>query len=498
MNILAKLKETTLSVLPIILIVFVLHLSIAPLGWQVFGGFVIASLFIILGLSLFLTGIDIGILPTGELIGSKLTSKRNLPLLLVSALIIGTVATIAEPDVIVLADQITSVDSSIPRLPLIIMVSVGIGMMMLIGFLRIVLSLSYHVILIISFTILFVLAAIARPEHVAMAFDSGGMATGPLVVPFIMAMGIGVAAIRSNSTAEEDSFGLVGLCTIGPVAAVLILSLFTPGTEEHSAIATTAAEQVNLFGQALGPIIKDTIVQVALALFPLIIIFMIFHFLIIHMSKFRLIKMFEGLAYAFIGLILFLVGVNGSFVPIGRELGFLAATNASPPILIIIAFFLGAVIVLAEPSVWVLANQVAEISGGRIARKTLLISLSIGVAIASSLSMLRVITGFSIWLLLLPGYGIALLLARFSPKLFTSIAFDSGTVASGPMSCTFILALFLGTSQALKGNPATDAFGLVSMIVLLPIITVESLGVLYSIKEKKLRRLSTKSQDGGK
>lgn len=496
MNVLTKLKETTLSVLPIVLIVLAMNLSIAPIGWPAFLGFAAASILIIVGLSLFLVGIDIGVIPTGERIGNKLMGKRNLALLLIAALVIGTVATIAEPDVIVLADQVGSVDPTIPRWPLILMVSLGIGMMLLIGIARIVFNLPYRLIVLVSYAVVFGLTIFAQDRHLAIAFDSGGMATGPLVVPFLMALGIGVAATHSGSAAQEDSFGLIGLGTIGPAAAILVLSMLSDSQTPHAMEIIDAGSAIVLFAPSFGSLLMETVSQVFLALVPLALIFLLFHFILLHMSRTQLARLAKGLLYAFIGLVLFLTGVNGAFVPVGRSLGYLSALDNQPVVLLVVAAVLGSVVVLAEPSVWVLANQVAELSAGRIARKTLLTAMSIGVAAASALSMLRVIHGLDFRLFIIPGYLIAVILSFFSPKLFTSIAFDSGTVTSGPMSCTFILALFLGASEALGGNPATDAFGLVAMIVLVPILTVEILGIVYHAKELSYeRKRRTKEAD---
>lgn len=488
MKILSKLKETTLSVLPIVVIVLILHLTIAPIGWDTFWGFVVGALILIAGLSLFLVGVDVAIIPVGERVGNRLMARRNLVLLLGAALVIGTVGTIAEPDVLVLANQVASVDNSIPRFPLILMVSLGMGLMLAVGIARIVFRWPYRWILVIFFGIIGILLLFAQEQHLAIAFDAGGMATGPLVVPFLMAIGIGVASSRSVQNVQDDSFGLIGLGTIGPVLALLILSIVTPPADAQNIQAVTLDLSGELFGPSLSVLLASTVEQVVWALFPLAIIFLIFHFTLLKLTKSQLLRLILGLTYAFFGLILFLVGVNGAFVPVGRMLGYLSAKNHSPIILVTVALVLGSVVVLAEPSVWVLADQVTELSSGRVSRKTLLVSMSIGVSLAAGLSMLRVVLAFDFRYFIIPGYLLAITLSFFSPKLFTAIGFDSGTVTSGPMSCTFILALFLGASHALGGNPTTDAFGLVAMVVLVPILTVEILGVMVKAKERRLGR----------
>lgn len=502
-----KLKETTISILPISVIVLILNWTIAPLGSSMVWQFLTGSLFTILGLALFLLGADIGILPIGEKAGAALTSKRNLPLLLSSAFVIGFLITIAEPDVQVLAKQVCSVDASINPTVLLVMIAVGIGLFTSVGLLRTVLHIPLKYLLIAFYIIVFVAAFAAPDKYLAVAFDSGGATTGPMTVPFILALGVGVAAVQGRGkgkTGNESSFGMTGMASIGPILAVLILGICVGGhqpsqraadssaaqpeaavTTEASASTVDAATANGAEKGVFAHLLPETLVDVAKALLPLAVMFVVFQFTLLHLPPHAIIRMSVGLLYSFVGLVLFMLGVNGGFMPAGDIIGFTVAQTDYRYILVAIGVFLGAVVVCAEPAVWVLTKQVEEISGGTIKRSVIIAALSIGVAVSVGLSIFRVLSGFSLWFVLLPGYALALTLTFFCPQLFTAIAFDSGGVASGPMTTTFILSFMLGISNALGGNPLTDAFGVIALVAMAPLITIQVLGILYAGKTKK-------------
>lgn len=502
-----KLKETAVSILPISVIVLILNWTIAPLGSSMVWQFLTGSLFTILGLALFLLGADIGILPIGEKAGAALTSKRNLPLLLSSAFVIGFLITIAEPDVQVLAKQVCSVDASINPTVLLVMIAVGIGLFTSVGLLRTVLHIPLKYLLIAFYIIVFVAAFAAPDKYLAVAFDSGGATTGPMTVPFILALGVGVAAVQGRGkgkTGNESSFGMTGMASIGPILAVLILGICVGGhqpskraaalsavqqevavTAEASASTVDAATANGAEKGVFAHLLPETLVDVAKALMPLAVMFVVFQFTLLHLPPHAIIRMSVGLLYSFVGLVLFMLGVNGGFMPAGDIIGFTVAQTDYRYILVAIGVFLGAVVVCAEPAVWVLTKQVEEISGGTIKRSVIIAALSIGVAVSVGLSIFRVLSGFSLWFVLLPGYALALTLTFFCPQLFTAIAFDSGGVASGPMTTTFILSFMLGISNALGGNPLTDAFGVIALVAMAPLITIQVLGILYAGKTKK-------------
>ena len=491
MNIVEKGKETLISVVPIVLIVILLGTTVAPLGASMIGEFLFGSVLLILGLTLFLLGVDLGILPIGEAAGAALVKKRNLALLLSVAFVTGFLVTAAEPDVQVLADQVRSVSPVVNKTHLVLMISAGIGFFIMLGLLRTVLSLPLNIMLVVSYIAVFVMAYFTPSSFLAVAFDSGGATTGPMTVPFIMALGVGVAAVRNQ---ENDSFGLTGIASIGPIAAVLLYGLLfgRNGSEEVAVVQEGSAEVIT--GLAVfSHLVPEVLEEVVKALLPLAGLFFVFQITLVKMPPRKVAQMIKGLIYSFLGLVLFLVGVKGGFMPAGTKLGEILGTyatqNASVDwytlLLVGVGVLFGAVVVCAEPAVWVLTNQVEEVSGGTVKRKMLLVALSCGVAVSIGLSMVRVIAGFSIWWYLIPGYALSLILSFFCPKLFTAIAFDSGGVASGPMTSTFILSFTLGAAQACGGNPVTDAFGVIALVAMTPLIAIQIVGLLYSRKIKK-------------
>lgn len=475
MDLVRKFRETALSVVPLLLIVIVLQLTIAPIGWHAVGSFAIGSILIIVGLSLFLLGTDIGIVPVGQNTGSALVRKRNLPLMLTVGFIIGVVITIAEPQVQVLAGQVTNLAPHVSRSSLVIAISLGVGIFVAISFARIIFSISYRYLILGFYLMVTVLAILVDTFFLGIAFDAGGATTGPMTVPFILALGVGVAGVRKSKNSEQDSFGLVGIASIGPIAAVLIMGL------GGSSAASVADGLESSTAGAIGfrPVLGSTALDVLQALGPLALLFIIFQFTLLHQQRRLVVRMVEGLVYAAVGLVLFLVGVNGAFMPVGTLLGAAIGSSGHLWILIPIGLFLGAVVVLAEPAVWVLTDQVRDVSGGSIKKSMVLVFFSIGVSIAVGLAMLRVVSGLPLALFLIPGYAIAMLLMFLSPPLFTAIAFDSGGVASGPMSSSFLLAFTLGASSAAGGDPFADAFGIVALIAMTPLITIQLLGIIY-------------------
>ncbi|MBQ6780480.1 MAG: DUF1538 domain-containing protein [Treponema sp.] len=499
MNILQKLKETVSSVLPIMAIVMLLGVTIAPLGWGLIGRFLIGGVLVIFGLTIFLLGIDIGVIPIGERSGAALAAKRNLPLLLIAAFLIGFIVTVAEPDVQVLAGQVKNIAPGVSKWGLILMIAAGIGLFVSLGILRTVLSLPLTILLVISYAVVFILSYFTPSEFQGIAFDSGGATTGPMTVPFIMALGVGVAAVRAKSTAKnvsssDDSFGLTGIASIGPIAAVCLYGILfshhgAQGNAGHLAEAANDAASVQgmlVFWHLLPEITGE----VARALLPLLIMAVFFQITLIKMPPVQVMRMVRGFVLSFVGLVIFMTGASGGFMPAGKQLGevlgaLAAQSSVWSVLLVAIGFAFGAVVVIAEPAVWVLTDQVENVSGGTIKRKVMLIALSAGVATSIALSMLRVLTGFSLWYVLIPGYVISLILAFFCPKLFTGIAFDSGGVASGTMTSTFILSFTLGASSASGGNPAVDAFGVIALVAMTPLIAIQILGLVFDIKHKR-------------
>ena len=479
-----KLKESAVSVIPVMAIVVLLNFTIAPLPQGQLAQFILGGILLILGLSVFLIGADLGMVPFGQRVGAALTHKRNLPLILIASFVIGFAITIAEPDVQVLANQVASVAPGLDKSLLLVMIAVGVGVFLVVAMVRVVLQLSLPMLLAIFYGLVFFACAFSDTAFVCIAFDSGGATTGPITVPFIMAMGIGVASSVKKTDGSDNSFGFVGLASIGPIAAVAIMGLFNPLDKNLTAADSNEKASTALLDPFLHEI-PHVVRDITMALLPLAVIFFVFQVTLLRLPGQQVRRMIMGFVYAWIGLVIFMTGVNGGFTPIGRSLGMELGLLADGWALIPVGLILGAVVVCAEPAVWVLTEQVEEVSGGSIRRSVMLGALSFSIAVAVVLGMLRVITGISIWYIILPGYILALAMTRVCPPLFTAIAFDSGGVASGPMSTTFVLALTLGAAVSTGGNPATDAFGMVAMIAMAPLITIQVLGLVFKYMEGK-------------
>lgn len=474
MDFLKKLKETLFSVGPIVAIVTALHFTVAPLESGI-SVFLLSSAILMIGLAVFLTGTDIGMVSVGESIGSAMTRKRNLAFMLITGFLIGFSVTIAEPDVMVLANQVTNSNPDINPRTLAVIISFGVGLFIDIGLLRVVLKINLKALFAISYVVLFIVAAFTDSSLLTAAFDAGGATTGPLAVPFIIAIGLGVSSASQDG--KDNSFGLTGTASIGPIMAVAVMGLFIKGGNAQS-----ASEHAS---HGLWSIIVANTKNIAIGLSPLLAIIVFFQIALLRLPRVRLRKVIVGIALSFIGIVLFLSGADWGFMEAGKNIGAAIASLDQNWLLIILGAVLGAIVVCAEPAVWVLTRQVEEVSGGHVHHTLVMIFLSIGVAAAVSLSMLRVMTGISYWCFIIPGYILSLLLMIWCPTLFTGIAFDSGGVASGPLSTTFVLSLATGASIALRGNPVADAFGIVGLIAMMPLIALQVLGIIYAKKEKK-------------
>ena len=480
-SLIQKFRESAASVLPVALIVALLCFSIAPMPTDLMLSFIIGTALLILGLGLFTFGVEKSMTLIGTYTGARLTKFRNLSILLVISFILGVIITIAEPDLQVLAENTPHINTII----LIITVSVGVGLFLMLCMLRILLGVQLRWILMFFYIIVFTLAFFADPDYISVAFDSGGVTTGPMTVPFIMAMGVGVASIRSDKNAEADSFGLVALCSIGPILAVLLLGFFYEGGGDLSSSSVTGSfTDTVALGLGYTHAIPEYMAEVAMALSPIIIFFLIFQAAVLKLRRLPFLKIILGILFTYAGLVCFLTGVNVGFLPLGTILGTELGTGWTIYLLIPIAGIIGWFIVSAEPAVHVLTKQVEEISSGAVSERAIRISLSIAISLAMMIAMLRVITGISIFWFLIPGYVLALALSFFVPQMFTAIAFDSGGVASGPMTATFMLPFAMGACQATGGNILTDAFGLVAMVAMMPLITIQIMGAIYVIKSR--------------
>lgn len=486
--IIAKFKETLLAVLPISAIVLILNFTLAPIETPLIIRFIIGALLIILGLTVFLFGVDIGITPIGNSVGSAITKSNKMKIVIAAGLIFGFIVTIAEPDLHILAEQIDMVSKGmIAKNALVIVVSVGTAIMVCLGLVRIVRNYALHKILFVLFTIILIFSFFSSSEYIAIAFDASGATTGALTVPFILALATGVAHLKKDSlSSEKDSFGLVAIASTGAILSVLIMNIITKPEKIMNSEATleTASESIIYPFIQKFPVIAF---EVLIALAPILLIFIILKRKIFKLSKTEIRKIFYGMLFTFIGLTLFLTGVNAGFMEVGRVVGFMLASRNSPVFLLITAFILGMVTILAEPAVHVLTHQIEDVTSGYIKRRVVLTALSAGVALAVLLSIVRIIVpNIQLWHYLLPGYIIAVTMTFFVPKLFVGIAFDSGGVASGPMTATFILAFAQGAAQATKGaDVLLDGFGVIAMVAMTPLIALQILGLIFRIKSKR-------------
>ncbi len=482
---LEKLKEAAASVLPISLIVLAICFVLVPVDTGLMLSFVLATAMLILGMGLFTLGAEMSMSKIGNYMGAKLTKSRRLGLILIVSFLLGVAITVAEPDLQVLAANVPEIDKTV----LILTVSVGVGIFLMLCMVRILFGISLRLLLIMFYVLVFLAAFLSDQGILAVAFDSGGVTTGPMTVPFIMALGVGVASIRSDENAKADSFGLVGLCSIGPIASVLLLGAIYK-TQPAQAESETAAAITNTvaLGRDYLHAFPEYLKEVTLALLPIVVFFLIFQIVSLRLRKLPFLRVMVGILYTYAGLVLFLTGVNVGFSPVGYALGAALTEGWKLWLLIPLAMLMGWFIINAEPAVHILNRQVEDLSAGAISARAMGMSLSIAVSAAGGLAMLRVITGVSIMYFLVPGYFIALALSFFVPRTFTAIAFDSGGVASGPLTATFMLPFAMGACEALGGNVMTDAFGLVALVAMMPLITVQVMGAIYVIKSRRAEK----------
>lgn len=469
----SSLKEALGSVVPIALIVLILSVTCVPLDAGVLVMFIFGTVMLILGMSFFTVGSGISMEPLGDGIGKSLSKNHKMIIPLIICFILGFFITVSEPDLQVLAEQVPT----IPNMMLIVCVSIGVGIFLSISLTRNKRDISLRTLLIIFYILIIGMTFFAPKEFVPTAFDSGGVTTGPITVPFIMALGAGLAASKKGKHTGEHSFGLVALCSIGPIASVLLLSIFYKPQATTSAYeitnVTTTIEAFKQFIYALPVYAKEIMV----AFIPIVLLFIIFQIVTRRFHIHNVIKMSVGFLYTYIGLVLFLTGANVGFMPAGRLIGAKISSSSFSSMLIPIGMLMGYFVVSAEPAVHSLKKQVSEITNGAISQKSVGIALSIGVSLSVGIAMLRVLTGIPILPFLIFGYSVSLVISFFVPKIYTGIAFDSGGVASGPMTSTFMLPFAVGACEAIGGNVMTDAFGIVAMIAMAPLITIQVLGL---------------------
>ncbi len=481
-----KFKEIASSVLPIIGIVLVLSFTLVPLESDMLVKFLVCGAIIIVGLGLFLVGTEIGVYKMGEVMGSNAVKANNRLLVFLLGVLFGFVISIAEADLLILANQVSAVTNGLlPPFLIVGVVSLGVGIMIGLGFLRILLDKSMSNMFIIFYLIIFGLFFFVSEEFQAISFDASGATTGAMTTPFILALGMGVSKMKASNKREEDSFGLVGAASAGAIWPVMLMSLIM-GLSNLEGTADAFVPQPGIIAPILN-IFPTIFKESAIAILPIVILFFLFNKFWFKHPKKETNTIFIGMIIAFVGLVLFLVGVNAGFMDIARVVGDTLARYDSKILLPIVGFVTGLVVVLAEPAVYVLSTQVEDVTSGSIPRKLILATLSIGVAFAVSMSMVKImVEGVKLWMFLVPGFFISLILSKKIPPIFVGIAFDSGGVASGPMTATFVLALMQGVAGAIPhANVLTDGFGVIAMVAMMPILSISILGLVYQIKSRK-------------
>ncbi len=484
--ILEKFKEVLTSVLPIVFIVLLLNFTLVPLGEEIVV-FLVSSVFLLIGLTGFLIGVEVGISPIGDHMGEGLARSGKLWIVLLLGLVLGFLISIAEPDLHIVANQVAQVSGGlISKMSIVLVVSVGIAIMLAVGLARIMYNIPLYIVLTVLYAVIFVMTFFASQDFIAISFDASGATTGALTVPFVLALALGTSKLKKDSKAsEKDSFGLVAIVSTGAIIAVMLMSIIKNTGKISGSLPT--AELSGDIGQRFIDVFLETVPEVATALFPVIFLFFVFNFVMLKLNRRELRKIIVGVFFTFSGLVVFLVGVNAGFMQIGSIIGESVANSGNLLYPVGLAFVLGFVTILAEPAVYVLTHQIEEVTSGYVKRTLVLATLAIGVGVAVALAVLRIIVPqLQLWQFLLPGYLIATVLMYIAPKLFVGIAYDSGGVASGPMTATFILAYTQGIANATPtADVFSDGFGVIAMVAMTPLIALQLLGILFKIKSKK-------------
>jgi hypothetical protein len=481
-----KMQEVGMSMLPIILIVVVLNWTLVPLEPQVFTAFLLGAVLVFMGLTVFLFGADLGIGEMGNHMGSSLAKTNNFRLVVIVGALLGFLITVAEPDLHILGNQIqTATQNALSSYSIVGVVSVGVGFMLAIGLTRTIRRWPLYRVFIGFYGLIFLISLFVPPAFLAMAFDASGATTGAMTVPFVLALGQGLSTTLMDKSSDDDVFGYVVICSIGPILAVAIMSILT-GNQELRAQTVEAAQYASFWGHVLGEFLQ-VVIEVLVAVIPLIITFALFQAFIQKAPRRQNRRIFIGFVYTFIGLVLFLTGVNIGFMDVGIYIGSGLAGYGSGILFVGISFLMGLVVILAEPAVHVLSDQVEDVTAGAIRRSYILLSLSLGVGVAVALSALRIwLPGLQLWHILLPGFGLACAMSFFSKPLFTGLAFDSGGVASGPMAATFILAYAQGAASIVPtADVLADGFGVIALIAMTPTVAIQVLGLIYARQSRK-------------
>ncbi|WP_376779616.1 DUF1538 domain-containing protein [Proteiniclasticum ruminis] len=484
----SKFMEVLTSVLPITVMVLLLHFTLTPMEGPMIWRFLFGAALIMVGLTLFLIGVDIGVTPLGDHTGTALAKSNKLWIVLIAGVVLGFFISIAEPGLLVLADQVGFVTSGqISSMSILMIVSIGLALMLALGFLRIFYNYPLYKMLMVLYVLIFGLSIFTSREFLAISFDASGATTGILAVPFILSLSLGISKMKKDSKAsEKDSFGLVAIASTGAILGVMLLDLFTKNTSFNADIESVVTVSDSILKPFIA-LIPDMLFESIIAMSPLVVILLVLQKAVFKLQKREFRKMVNGFIYGFIGLVIFLIGVNGGFMDVGTSIGTALALLDNKVPIVIIGFIIGLVTIIAEPAVHVLTHQIEEVTSGYVKRIAVLVPLSLGVGLAVALSVIRIlIPEIQLMHYLVPGYIISLGLMFIVPKLFVGIAFDAGGVATGPMTATFILAFVQGAAHAYEGaDMLVDGFGMIAMVAMAPIITLQLLGLVFQSKAKK-------------
>ena len=488
-NLLTTFKDTLISSLPLAAIVLLVCVFIAPLtATQDYIKLLIGYLAVTVGQTLFLVGLDSSILPIGKIVGQSLIKLKSVGLIVLCGIIFGFVVTIAEPALEVLARQTHLVLEAVDVHAFVWLASAGTGLSVGFALLRLMKNWSIKKIFAVAYAIIFALTIVVPDEFIGLAFDASGATTGDISVPFILALGIGVSQTLSKRKSNDDTFGIIGITSIGPILAIFLYGLYLFITHDGNLPLN------NVYDPAISgtfmSILSENIISVALALTPVLIAFLPFQLFIVKLPRQKFIHLLLGSVMVYVGLLIFISGIDYGFAFASKYIGEVFLDPLRPEwfqyILLIIGFFLGMAITLSEPAVTVLGDQLEELTNGHIKKITIRLTLAIGIGFAVVISIIKILSGINILFFLAPLYLIALVMMKFSSTLFTSLAFDSGGVSGGALTSAFLTPLTLGIAQAVAlQNPdtaqsiLTNGFGIIAFISVTPLIAVQLLGILY-------------------
>ena len=493
------LKEVFVSSLPLALVIILVCGFIAPMETAFdYVRLGVGYLSVVLGQSLFLVGLDISILPIGKLVGSSLIKLKKAGVIIFFGVLFGLFATVAEPALAILARQTHIIMKGVNELVFVWVMSAGVGVFVGFSLFRIIKNLNIKLVFAILYFITFIVVIFVPEQFVALAFDGSGATTGDVSVPFILTLGLGVSATMSKTKTSDDTFGIIGLASVGPILALFIYGIVLK-VMHGGDMPPSSTYDLHAADQA-GEIILSNLEGVALALIPIVLAFLPFQIFLIKLRKREFIEILLGSVAVYLGLLIFLSGIDFGFAFAGKYIGEVLLHEANPGwyrwILLVVGFVLGFAITLSEPAVTVLGEQLEEITNGHIRKFTLRMTLAIGIGFAAVISMVKILTQINILWFLIPLYIISIVMAKFSPKLFVGLAFDSGGVTGGALTSAFLTPLTLGMAQTVANASGpgsqsilTNGFGVIAFISVTPLIAVQALGMIYDIRMRKSQKL---------